>query len=120
MSLIGSMATDRTPLNPGIELRRAVLGLLLLERRSMSVDELLQALTGIGCEPQPCPPRTPRKALADVLAYQCRLGRVRRIRRGTYAAVPGAMSASMRSRSQSVVRNSSTVRSNASEEAAAS
>jgi len=107
-------------LNPGIKLRRAVLGLLLRAGQPMSVDALLDALSEIGCEPAPHPPRTARKALADVLAYQCRLGRLERVTRGTYRVLPNAISPSMRSRAQSVVRNSSTVRSNATAEAAAS
>lgn len=76
-----------------VDLRRAVLGHLLRAGGPVLLHELVEQLAadfpdGIGDN------RLTPKRIADVLRYQVRLGRVRRVGRGVYEAVPGAMSRS--------------------------
>lgn len=87
-----------------IELRRAVLGIMLLTRSPMTLAELEAALLAIGVITRPGLVRTANRVLSDVLSYQVRLGRVRRIKRGVYQVIPESMNATMRWRCQRVVR----------------
>ncbi len=79
-----------------IDLRRAVLGVLLRSERSMTISQVVDALrterVRLGHDGGP----TPRKKIADLPDYQRRIGRVQRIERGRYRTVPSAFTSSMR------------------------
>jgi hypothetical protein len=81
----------------GLTLRRALIGILLEAQRPMKVGEVVAALELAGVT---TPPRAKpiNMVIADMLAYQSRIGRVVRVRRATYAVVPSSMSRSMRHR----------------------
>jgi hypothetical protein len=83
---------ERVPVRR-IDVRRAVLGALLGSDRALSAAELAR---GLGIVGDTATGRSGRKVIADLLAYQCRLGRIRRVGRGRYIAVPSAMSRAMR------------------------
>ena len=71
-----------------IDVRRAVLGMLMRADEGLSLGEMRAALLsrdGIGVD---------GKRLADLVRWQMRRGRVRRVRRGRYAFVVGSMSRS--------------------------
>jgi hypothetical protein len=94
----------------GLRLRRAVVGVLLLHPGAASVDRVIELLAHHGLEPFTLPidgGRTGRKRVIDVLAYQARLGRLRRVSPGVYVVEPTAMTPSMRSRCRSAVRSDS-------------
>ncbi|CAN5590977.1 hypothetical protein BH23ACT3_BH23ACT3_14130 [soil metagenome] len=66
-----------------------MLGTLLSAGEPVSIGGLVERLSG---EPR-LGPVTPKR-IADVLAQQVRMGRVRRVRRGVYEMVPGGVSRS--------------------------
>ena len=69
-----------------LDLRRAILGHLLATRSPVTVAEVVAAMTAaFGAEAI-----TPKR-VADVLRYQARRGRVRRVDRGVYQVVPEAI-----------------------------
>lgn len=72
-----------------IDLRRAVLGLLLSAGRPMTVTEVVEHVRASGFDPN-------ARRVANLLAYQMRAGRV--VRRGpaTYSAIAEAMSGTTR------------------------
>jgi hypothetical protein len=74
------------------------LGTLLLAGRPMTVTEIVETLHAHGVTTSPVLTRSPSRVIADLLAYQVRAGRVRKVARATFALVPGATSASTRSR----------------------
>jgi len=84
----------------GIDLRRAVIGILLAADRPLSAADIVQRMHQAGATPATAPGRRPTQVVSDVVAYQRRLGRVRRIERDRHLAVPTAMSPAMRSRSR--------------------
>lgn len=67
-------------------MRRAILGHLLTARFPVTVADVAAAMT-LEFGPEAVTP----KRVADVLRYQVRLGRVRRVDRGVYQAVPEAI-----------------------------
>ncbi|HEX6425948.1 MAG TPA: hypothetical protein VFZ79_20820 [Acidimicrobiales bacterium] len=72
-----------------VDLRRAVLALLLASPGPVPVRRVVDSLVhelGDGA--------VTAKQVADMLRYQVRHGRVRRVDRGVYEAVPGALSRS--------------------------
>jgi len=79
-------------------LRRAVLGVLLEARAPCSISDIVAVLAAAGVSTSPQIVSGPGRVVADLLRYQHRLGRVRRVRRGVYEVVPTGMSAAMRSR----------------------
>ncbi|MCU1360154.1 MAG: hypothetical protein JWN99_1443 [Ilumatobacteraceae bacterium] len=99
MSLIGVMEPVRPRTISGLRLRRAILGVLLVEDGPMSIDQITSVLAQRGLSAPTTPRRTQRKAVADVLRYQSTLGRVVRVERGVYEAVRHSISRSMRDRS---------------------
>ena len=76
----------------GLLLRRAVLGVLLRERGSMTVAEVVSELHARGVTTSAATHKPPNAVVADLLGYQVRIGRVVRIRRGVYSAMPAALS----------------------------
>ena len=66
-------------------MRRAILGHLLTARSPITVPDVVAAVSG-AFDPEEITP----KRVAEVLRYQVRLGRVRRVDRGVYQAVPEA------------------------------
>lgn len=68
----------------GHALRRAVLGILLVARRPLSVVEVVAELHRHGVTTSPHLSKLPARVVADMLAYQMRAGRVRRTAPGTY------------------------------------
>ena len=79
--------TDQLHPRP-IDIRRAVLGMLMRADEGLSLGEMRAALLsrdGIEVD---------GKRLADLVRWQMRRGRVRRVRRGRYAFVVGSMSRS--------------------------
>lgn len=69
-----------------LDRRRAMLGFLLQARRPVTIAQVVDHLTAT------CGPHVVTgKRVADMLRYQVGLGRVRRVARGTYEAVPGAI-----------------------------
>lgn len=87
---------ELTPID-GLTLRRALIGILLDAGRPLTIAEVVAALHAAGVTPPPRAKPT-NMVIADMLAYQVRIGRVARVRRATYAAVPASMSKSMRHR----------------------
>jgi hypothetical protein len=86
-------ATDPDAWFPrNIDLRRAVLGVLIRRRGdSVSLHEICAELV----ERDRLIMRAPvSKRVSDVLRWQMRRGRVVRVKRGSYRFVPGSMSAS--------------------------
>ena len=81
-----------------IDLRRAVLGVLLRAGRPMSIEQIVGELRSQGVEASSSG-RSDRKRLGDLLGYQTRLGRVRRVGRGRYEIVADSLSRSARWRS---------------------
>lgn len=81
----------------GLTLRRALIAILLSARRPLTVGEVVDALYGAGVT-IPTHVKPINMVIADMLAYQVRIGRVVRVRRATYAVVPSSMSRSMRHR----------------------
>jgi|JI9StandDraft_2_1071091.scaffolds.fasta_scaffold91184_3 hypothetical protein len=82
----------------GLLLRRAVLGTLLAAARPLTVREVVEALAAAGATTSPHLSKAPNRVLADLLAHQARIGKVRRVAPGTYAVVPDSMSRSTRRR----------------------
>jgi hypothetical protein len=69
-----------------LDLRRAILGHLLVTRSPVTVADVIAALSSdFG------PAGITSKRVADVLRYQVGRGRVRRVDRGVYQAVPEAI-----------------------------
>jgi hypothetical protein len=69
-----------------VDLRRAVLGHLVGAGSPVPLQDVCDTLRpefGLLADP---------KRVSDVLRYQARLGRVRRVRRGVYEYVPGSVS----------------------------
>jgi hypothetical protein len=69
-----------------IDLRRAVLGRLLASGAPVTIAALVDEMNRVFGVDVVSP-----KRIADVLRYQVRLGRVRRVDRGVYQVVPGAL-----------------------------
>lgn len=67
-----------------VDLRRAVLGLLLTSRVPLGIDEVISSLR------EPLGAAVSRKRVADMLRHQVRIGRARRVSRGVYEAIPEA------------------------------
>jgi hypothetical protein len=80
------------PLRP-LDVRRAVLGVLLRAGRPMTVVEIVAGLQ------REIPVGISGKRVADVLRFQVSAGRVRRVARGVYELDPSTMSRSTRWRS---------------------
>jgi hypothetical protein len=72
-----------------LDLRRALLGHLVTASRPVDLDALVAMVVREFGDPLGAP--AGRKRVADVLGYQCRLGRVRRVGRARYEYVPGSM-----------------------------
>ena len=70
-----------------IVLRRAIVGTLLRASRPMSVAEIIATVLVSRPLIADGHPLTPKNT-SDVLGYQTRIGRVRRVRRGVYEAIP--------------------------------
>ena len=82
----------------GLLLRRAVLGTLLAAGRPLTVREVTAALASAGATTSPLLSKAPNRVIADLLAHQARIGKVRRVAPGTYTVVPDSMSRSTRRR----------------------
>jgi hypothetical protein len=74
-----------------INLRRAIVGTVLRADRPMTVAEVIDAVVSSRPATNNGAPLSPRFT-ADVLRYQARLGRLRRVRRGEYVAIRDAWS----------------------------
>ena len=59
----------------------------------MTLAEIVEVLHSGGVTTTPATSKPPNAIIADLLGYQVRSGRVMRVRRGVYAAVPSAFSA---------------------------
>lgn len=81
---------DGTPPLRPLDVRRAVLGVLLRAGRPVSVVEIVAELQ------REIPVGTSGKRVADVLRFQVAAGRVRRAARGIYELDPTTMSPSTR------------------------
>ena len=82
----------------GILLRRAVLGILLLAGRPMTVSEIASALARQGATTSRQLTKGPSRVIADLLAHQVRIGRAQKTGPATFRAVPSSMSRSTRRR----------------------
>lgn len=94
-----SAAGDHDALRPvrGVSARRAVFAVLLAAPRPLALDEIIGRLgTDHGVTLDRPHGTSGRRRLSDMLRYQTRRGRVHRLRRGIYVAVPGALSRSTR------------------------
>lgn len=99
----------------GIRLRRAIVGVLLVTRFPMTIEQVDRAMGSHALSPAVSASarsagaatvrRAQHKAIAEVLRYQASLGRVRRVQRGLYEAMPDGMSRSMRDRCVRSLRN---------------
>ena len=83
--------------NTNLWRRRAIIGVLLDAGGPVGIGEIVARLGQI----RPSGRRLGNKDVSDALRYQARLGRIRRVQRGVYVAIPSAMSASMRWRCRS-------------------
>jgi hypothetical protein len=77
-------------------LRRAVLGILLAAGTPLAATEVAATLHRCGATTRPTLSKGPSRVIADLLAYQARLGRVAKVGPATFAVVPGSMSRSTR------------------------
>ncbi len=84
--LTGNLAAKRSPGRP-LDLRRALLGCLLVAAAPLTIAQLVDALAQDFAREATLP-----KRVADALRYQVALGRVRRVDRGVYEIVSGSMS----------------------------
>ncbi len=80
----------------GITLRRAVLGILLAAHAPMTPQEVVAELHRQGVTTLPHLKKEPHRVIADLLAHQARIGKVRRVRRGVYVVISNSMSRSTR------------------------
>lgn len=96
-----------------------MLGLLIDAAHPLTVADVEARLAAHGLVPFTWGTRTVRKLLADLLAHQRRIGRVRRVERGVYAIVPTAISPSLRYRCGRVLRDATSAMSSADDHGAA-
>ncbi len=82
----------------GLLLRRAVLGILLAAGGPLTAAEVAELLHRSGATTRPALTKGPSRVIADLLAYQARLGRVEKRGPATFAVVPASMSRSTRRR----------------------
>ncbi|MEQ1700416.1 MAG: GNAT family N-acetyltransferase [Ilumatobacteraceae bacterium] len=82
----------------GLLLRRAVLGTLLSAGGPMSPAEVAAALDAAGATTSPERTKGPSRLIADLLAYQVRIGKVVKVGPALFAAVPDRISRSTRQR----------------------
>jgi len=80
----------------GLLLRRAVLGILLAAREPLTAREIAADLHLGGATTQPMLSKGTSRVIADLLAYQARIGRVRKVGPATFVVLPGSMSRSTR------------------------
>ncbi len=80
----------------GITLRRAVLGTLLAAHEPLTPREIVGELQRHGVTTVPHLKKEPHRVIADLLAHQARIGKVRRVRRGVYVVIRSSMSHSTR------------------------
>lgn len=73
-----------------------MIGILLAAGRPLRVEEVVEELHRAGVRPSERLTKSERQTIGDLLAYQVRAGRVRRVSRGVYAVVPESMSRSTR------------------------
>jgi len=78
----------------GLQLRRALSGVLLEAGRPLTIGEVVAALRMAGVVLMPWHAKPMHMVIADMLAYQIRTGRVRRTARATYEVIPSSMSRS--------------------------
>jgi hypothetical protein len=79
-----------------IDLRRAVLGLLLRAGEPLTVTDIVDRLASQGVTTGPWLARSPAEVIHDLLRYQASRGRVRKVARATFVVVPDGFSRSMR------------------------
>lgn len=82
----------------GLLLRRAVLGTLLSAGGPLSPAEIAAALAAAGATTSPARTKSPSRLIADLLAYQVRIGKVVKVGPALFAAVPERISRSTRQR----------------------
>jgi hypothetical protein len=75
-----------------------VLGTLLVAGEPMTVQEIVAALATAGFTTNRMLVKSPAGVIANLLAHQVSIGKVRKVARATYGVVPSSMSASTRSR----------------------
>jgi hypothetical protein len=80
----------------GITLRRAVLGTLLAAHGPLTPRDVVEELRRHGVTTAAHLKKEPHRVIADLLAHQARIGKVRRVRRGLYAVIRPSMSHSTR------------------------
>lgn len=80
----------------GLTLRRALFAVLLDAGGALAVTDIVDALHAAGVTVSRAKPVN--KVIADMLAYQVRAGRVRRVSRAMYAVIPTALSRSTQRR----------------------
>jgi hypothetical protein len=79
-----------------IDLRRAVLGILLRAGEPTTITEIIDALASQGVTTNLLLARSPAEVVSDLLRYQTRIGRVRKVARATYLVCPDGFSRSTR------------------------
>jgi len=82
----------------GLLLRRAVLGTLLAAGRPLTAREVADALAAAGATTASHLTKGPSRVIADLLAHQAKVGKVRKVAPATFAVVPASMSRSTRRR----------------------
>lgn len=82
----------------GLTLRRAVFAVLLNAGGPVTVGEVVKALHAAGVTSYSWTGKPTHRVVADMLAYQVRAGRVRRVERATYQVIPASMSRSTQRR----------------------
>ena len=80
----------------GLLLRRAALGILLAAREPLTAREVGDLLRLGGATTQPKLLKGPSRVIADLLAYQVRIGKVRKVGPATFVVLPASMSRSTR------------------------
>ena len=82
----------------GLLLRRAVLGVLLAAGGPLTAAEVAEVLHRSGATTRPTLTKGPSRVIADLLAYQARLGRVAKVGPASFAIVASSLSRSTRQR----------------------
>jgi len=80
----------------GLLLRRAVIGILLAAGEPLTAREIAADLRLGGVTTNPLLSKGTSRVVADLLAYQARVGRVRKLGPATFVVLPGSMSRSTR------------------------
>lgn len=90
-----SIGVELLPIS-GLLLRRAVLGILLAAGEPLTAQEVADTLHRCGATTKTMLLKGPSRVIADLLAYQARMGKVRKVGPALFGVIPTSMSRSTR------------------------